>query len=140
MNNKGTDQTVLCAFVVSKPPKTGFLASGLYNSRGLEQALYWSCLLSICSNIIPSWCFIDNNELPLLFVLFPLMELLVSILINVNYFHASLGFSLLLIGFANSLDADPRSGPKPFDALMVFLKELFEKVNFEISEQTTSKA
>ena len=37
-NNKGTDQTaqmhrLVCAFIVRKPPKTGFLASGPFNVR-----------------------------------------------------------------------------------------------------------
>ena len=71
------------------------------------------------------------------------MELLVSILINVNFFHASIDFGLLLITFANSLDPDqdqqnvgPDLDPNSW-TLMVFLKVFFEKVNFEISEQTT---
>ena len=32
-----------------------------------------------------------------------------------------------------------RTGSKQFDTLIVFLKELFEKVNFEKSQQTTTK-
>ena len=33
----------------------------------------------------------------------------------------------------------PRSGFKLFDTLMVILKELFEKVDFEKNQQTTKK-
>ena len=53
----------------------------------------------------------------------------------------------LLIAFANSLDPDqarqsiePDQDSKLFDTLMVFLKEYFEKVDFEENQQTTNKA
>ena len=53
----------------------------------------------------------------------------------------------LLINFANSLVPDqdqqnvgPDSGFKPFDTLIVYLKEFFEKVNFEKCQQTTTKS
>ena len=45
----------------------------------------------------------------------------------------------LLITFANEFDQD-QDPPKPFDNLIVILKEFFEKVNFENSPQTTTKA
>ena len=45
------------------------------------------------------------------------------------FFHASSDFCRLLITFANSLN----NGPDlfPFDTLIVFLEEFFEKFNFE---------
>ena len=52
----------------------------------------------------------------------------------------------LLITFANSLEPDQdrqNVSPEldqPFDALIVFLKEFFEKVYFEKSQHTTKKA
>ena len=49
--------------------------------------------------------------------------------------------------FANSLDPDQApakyqawSGPKLFDTMMVFLKEFFQKVDFEKNRQTTKKS
>ena len=50
--------------------------------------------------------------------------------------------SLLLITFANSLDPDQGlalSGSKLFHTLMVFLKEFFEKVDFEKNQQKTKE-
>ena len=51
-----------------------------------------------------------------------------------------------MITFANSLDPDqarryvgPDLDPNLFDTLMVFLKEFFEKVDFEKYLQTTKK-
>ena len=38
-----------------------------------------------------------------------------------------------IVPFANSLE----SGSKPFDTLIVFLKVVFEKVNFEKNQQAT---
>ena len=56
-------------------------------------------------------------------------------------------FSLLLITFANSLDQDQDGQSlhldlesKPFDTPIVFLNHFLKKVNFEISQQTTTKA
>ena len=49
-----------------------------------------------------------------------------------NSFLASSNFYHLLMTFANSLD-------KLFDTLIVLLEEFFEKVNFERSQQTTTK-
>ena len=49
-----------------------------------------------------------------------------------------LNFYDLLITFANSMDPD-QDRLKVFDALIAFLKEFFEKVNFEKSQQTTTK-
>ena len=51
-------------------------------------------------------------------------------------------FVVCWITLASSLDPDclhPGQGPecKPFDTLIVLLKEFFEKVNFEKSLQTT---
>ena len=43
----------------------------------------------------------------------------------------------LLITFANSLD--PVQAPQTIDTLMVFLKEFFEKVDFDKNQQTTKK-
>ena len=73
------------------------------------------------------------------------MELLVRLLINVNYFHPTMQ---RISSSADNLckqfgprsgptECRSRSGPKQLDTLMVFLKVFFEKVNFEISEQTT---
>ena len=52
----------------------------------------------------------------------------------------------LLITFANSLDPDqarqnvgPDLDRKQFDTLIVFLKEFFEKIDFEQIQQTTKK-
>ena len=66
---------------------------------------------------------------------------------RITSFLASCNFCRLLITFANSLDPDkdrqnngPDLDPKRFDTLIVFLKEFFEKVNFEKSQQTTTKA
>ena len=43
-----------------------------------------------------------------------------------------------MITFANSLDPDQAwSGSNLFDTKMVFLKEFFEKVDFEKNQQTT---
>ena len=39
------------------------------------------------------------------------------------------------IQIANSLEFRSGPGPKPFDTLIGFLKEFFEKVNFEKSQQ-----
>ena len=50
--------------------------------------------------------------------------------------------SHLLITFANSLDLDQDRhalGSKLMDILKLFLKEVFEKVNFEKSQQMTKK-
>ena len=46
-----------------------------------------------------------------------------------------------MITFSNSLDPDqdPQNVSKPIDTLKVFLKEFFEKVNLEKSQQTTTK-
>ena len=53
----------------------------------------------------------------------------------------------LLIIFANSLDPDqarhfvgPDLDPNCFDSLMVYLKDFFENINFEINQQTAKKA
>ena len=55
-------------------------------------------------------------------------------------FLTSSDFCHLLITFANSLDpGQSRYGSKPFDTLIVYLKDCFEKVNFEKSQQTTRK-
>ena len=65
-----------------------------------------------------------------------------------NYFLASDNFCRLLIIFSNSLDQDqdrqnfgidlvPKS--KLLDTLIVLLKEVFEKVDFENCQQTTTK-
>ena len=64
----------------------------------------------------------------------------------VNFFLASSDFCHLLITFANSLDPDQDGQNVGSDldpnrlTLMLFLKEFFEKVNFENSQQTTTKA
>ena len=56
MNNKGADQTarmrrLVCAFVVRKPPKTGFLATRpkceLYHCRCLKKYFILPCILSV---------------------------------------------------------------------------------------------
>ena len=64
-----------------------------------------------------------------------------------NSFLACSDFCCLLITFANSLDTDqdrqnvgPDLDPNYFYILIVFLKEFFEKVNFEKSHQMTTKA
>ena len=44
----------------------------------------------------------------------------------------------MLIAFANSLDPD--LDPKCFDTLVLFLKEFFEKVDFEKKNQQTTKS
>ena len=60
-------------------------------------------------------------------------------------FPACGDFCRLLITFENSLDPDqdqqnvgPDLDSKHFDILIVFLKEFFEKVNFEKSQQMTT--
>ena len=56
---------------------------------------------------------------------------------QINSFLDSSKFCRLLIIFTNSLDPDrdsecqSRPGSKPFDTLIVVLKEFFEKVNVE---------
>ena len=51
--------------------------------------------------------------------------------ISGNFFH-------LLITFVNNLNPDQdQPGSKLFESLKVFLKELFENINFEKSQQTT---
>ena len=57
-----------------------------------------------------------------------------------NSYLASADFCHLLITFANSLepDQDWHYDPKWFDTLIVFLKDCFEKVNFEKSLQVTT--
>ena len=62
-------------------------------------------------------------------------------------FLASGDFCHLLITFVNNLGPDqdqenvgPDLDPNHFDILMVFLKESFEKVNFEKSQQIKTKA
>ena len=61
-----------------------------------------------------------------------------------NSFLASGNFCRLLTTFADSLDPYQEcrswSGSKLFDTLILFLKEFFEKVNFEKSQQMTLKA
>ena len=54
-------------------------------------------------------------------------------MIRTNSFFASGDFCRLLITYANSLDPDQdrQNGSKPFDTLIVFLNDLFQKVNFE---------
>ena len=66
--------------------------------------------------------------------------------LKVNSFLAIGYFCCLPITFASSFDPDqdqqnvsPDLDPNCF-TLSVFLEEYFEKVNFEISQQTTSKA
>ena len=56
-----------------------------------------------------------------------------------NSFLTSGNLSCLLIAFANSLDPD-QGRHNLFDALIVFLKEFSEKINFEKSQQTLIKA
>ena len=53
---------------------------------------------------------------------------------QIHSFPVSGDFCHLLINLANSLDTDQTwrvVGPNLFDTLIVFLKEFFEKVNFE---------
>ena len=52
---------------------------------------------------------------------------------SVNSFHLSSNVCHLLITFCNQF------GSRSFDTLIVFLKELFEKVSFEKNQQTTKK-
>ena len=52
-----------------------------------------------------------------------------------NFLYSSRTFVLEL--FKNILE---QNGSNLFDTLIVFLKEFFEKVNFEKNEQTTTKA
>ena len=58
--------------------------------------------------------------------------------------HLLINFANSLITFANSLDPDqakqnigPDLDPNCFDTLVVFLKELLEKVGFEKNKQVT---
>ena len=61
----------------------------------------------------------------------------------INSFLASVDFSCLLITVANSLEPDQdrrRSLSKLFDTLIVFLKEILNKLTLEKSWHTTMKA
>ena len=56
---------------------------------------------------------------------------------KVNSCRGSRDFGCLLTTFANSLDPD--QDPKRLKLVIVFLKEYFEKVNIDKSQQTTTK-
>ena len=127
---------------VAKMPPNKFQVNLTYGSGEDVSLIVYEihCWLGRCNRPVP-----PSEEIYLLFFC--------TLLNTFNSFLASSHFCHLLITFTNSADnlckqVWPRSGPakclsstgsKPFDTLIVFLKEFFEKVNFEKSQQATAK-
>ena len=97
-------------------------------SRGTQQVLMqWK---KTCVIVVLAYC---NHRMCVVHP--PLVGCLSTIFFN--SYHARGDFCCLLITFSNSYAP---SGSKPFDTLILFLKEFFEKVDFEKSQQMTTKA
>ena len=130
-----------------------FLCSMMYYCIGINTIILLS--VSQFASDASFWCYININEL---YIKKPLC----STLIRSDFWGLMLAFYLrllwsnysvthyLLVAFANNFckQFGPRSGPTEcgawsgsnlFDAQMVFLKEFFEKADFEKNQQTAKK-
>ena len=67
----------------------------------------------------------------------PVIKTCSDVTLNLSSKDSSRDFGCLLTTFANSVDPD--QDPKRLTLVIVFLKEYFEKVNIDKSQQTTTK-